>query len=156
LTSPHARCALAQYADLDRGGDIEIVCRDRARSYAEAARIGAPHAQQIADRSHVWRNLAKAVEKTVGAHHACVKIAYADQPDEQSQDSPAQTTATLPDGRLDVRGRERKRDRLAALLPTIERVLGPDHPARWPPGTTSPPGQGRRKGRDAASRDDDI
>jgi transposase len=30
--------------------EIRIVCRDRARGYAEAARIGAPQARQIADR----------------------------------------------------------------------------------------------------------
>jgi transposase len=63
--------------------EIRIVCRDRARGYAEAARIGAPQAQQIADRWHVWHNLAEAVEKTVSAHHGCIKTAYADLPADQ-------------------------------------------------------------------------
>ncbi|MFI9723924.1 transposase [Streptomyces sp. NPDC052396] len=50
----------------------EIVCRDRASAHAEAVRIAAPDAVQVADRFHVWLNLCKTVEKCVVAHRRCL------------------------------------------------------------------------------------
>ena len=45
--------------------EIDLISRDRAGEYAIAARQGAPQAVQAADRFHIVKNLAEAVEKAL-------------------------------------------------------------------------------------------
>ena len=53
--------------------DVEVVTRDRAGLYAEAAREGAPQARQVADRFHLLQNFRETVERQLGGYEAPIQ-----------------------------------------------------------------------------------
>ena len=48
--------------------EVTIVARDRAEAYASGIRQGAPDATQVADRFHLFQNLAEALQEVFTAH----------------------------------------------------------------------------------------
>ena len=60
---------LSQYPGLD------VISRDRAPAYAEAARKGAPQAVQVIDRWHLIQNLVEALERCLLRFRPALKVA---------------------------------------------------------------------------------
>ena len=53
---------------LKRHPEVKVISRDRCGLYAQAARQGAPQAEQVADRFHIVQNLRQAIEEQMNLH----------------------------------------------------------------------------------------
>jgi transposase len=52
--------------------EIEVISRDRASNYADAAREGAPQALQVADRFHLLKNIRGKIKDVLDRHRSCL------------------------------------------------------------------------------------
>lgn len=97
---------------------IEIISRDRAGCYADGATRGAPHAIQVADRFHLFRNLTDALQKVLEREHARLRRAAdeAAAPPSTETTSPAEPHLSAAERRKQA-NRER---RLARYEEAIE------------------------------------
>ena len=132
-----------------RHPEIEVVSRDRAGLYADAARQGAPQARQVADRFHLLKNFQETVERQLGRFEAPIResaVQVEDDPDTREQPAIERSNGcseVAAHERLLRRGRDAARkamfDEIRALYEAGSRVteiarklgLGPRRVYRW-------------------------
>ena len=120
---------------------VQVICRDRAGGYALGARDGAPAAIQVADRWHLWDNLGGYVEKTVAAHHRCVREHHAAGQQAAAGQAPdpgraaAQTTTARAGNRARVVRARTRYEQVQALKAEGRNITTVTRELRLAPGT---------------------
>ena len=99
---------------------VEVISRDRAGLYAEAAREGAPQARQDADRFHLLQNFRETVERQLGRYEAPVPEARVSPDDDQATAPPSAPSDCASD--VAEQTRLMRRGRLAARQQLFDEI----------------------------------
>lgn len=75
---------------------IEVLSRDRSKTYKKAMTEGAPTAVQIADRFHLVKNLSEALERAFGSYRAELKAAEQSQQQATVIEAAEETVMAIP------------------------------------------------------------
>jgi hypothetical protein len=90
------RDAATVKAWLEAHPGIELVSRDRASAYSKAASEGASHAQQVADRWHLLKNVREAIERLFERHLPLItEVLKPAEPDPKSRADSLPDAATI-------------------------------------------------------------
>jgi hypothetical protein len=111
--------ATVAVAWLHRQPQIAVLSRDRGERYAEAARLAAPHALQVADRWHLLHNLSEVTQAVFERHRMALR-----------------TVAGVMPGRVPLEGTPTA----AASAPTPQSpsAVAPEETTRSPPAISRP------------------
>jgi len=74
---------------------VEVISRDRADSYAEGARLGAPNAVQVVDRWHLLKHLGDALERFLATKHEALAAVGKALTEEARRAAAAQTDSGI-------------------------------------------------------------
>jgi transposase len=103
--------------------EVDVVSRDRAGLYAEAARQGAPQARQVADRFHLLQNFRETVERQLGRFEAPISDSRVNARDDQATPPLPARSDCASDAetqkRLMCRGRQAVRQELFDEIRTL-------------------------------------
>jgi transposase len=75
---------------------IEVLSRDRSKTYKSAMTEGAPEAIQVADRFHLVKNLSETLEQAFGIYRSELKAAEQSQHQATVADAPEETVLAVP------------------------------------------------------------
>ncbi len=93
---------------LQQHPEVRLISRDRGGDYAAGAALGAPQAEQIADRFHLLQNAGAVLERCLTRHHAALtQAAHALAP----EDAAPRTTKRTP---AEARRKQERRGRRQA------------------------------------------
>ncbi len=101
----------------------EIVSRDRASLYAQAATLAAPHAVQVADRWHLLHNLTESFIGVLAPHHRLLtEVARTMARMPETPPTPPAPETDRPASRNQAKQRHNRERRLASYQAVMEQV----------------------------------